>query len=48
MDIEKYHLLTPEQSGFRPGRSTLDDIVDLENYIHEVFKNKQKVFRNIF
>lgn len=40
-DLESKGHLSPEQSGFRPNRSTLDNIIDLETHIKEAFSNKE-------
>ncbi|XP_072403070.1 uncharacterized protein [Diabrotica undecimpunctata] len=41
-DLEHHNLLIPEQAGFRPLRSTIDNVLHLESQINEAFCNKQK------
>ena len=36
-------LITPNQSGFRKGRSTTDQLVHLECFVREAFVQKQHV-----
>ena len=33
----RYHLITKNQSGFRPGDSTTNQLIDLVNEIHHAF-----------
>lgn len=40
--LEHKRLIASEQSGFRKYRSTVDNLIDMESYIHEAFINKQK------
>jgi len=37
--LEKEQLLIPEQNGFRPSRSTLDNLISLESEVHECLAN---------
>jgi Reverse transcriptase (RNA-dependent DNA polymerase) len=46
--LESQNLLTPEQSGFRRGRSVLDHLVRLEEYINDAFLTKQHVVAILF
>jgi len=38
--LEKLKLITPIQSGFSKQRSTTDQLVRLETFVHEAFVNK--------
>ena len=46
--LEKHSLLTPNQSGFRKGRSTTDQLVRLETFIREAFIRKQHLVAVFF
>lgn len=39
--LERRNLISPLQSGFRQGRSTIDNIINLESEIQESFANKE-------
>ena len=41
--LERNKLITPNQSGFRKGRSTTDQLVRLESFLREAFVQKQHV-----
>ena len=41
--LEQNKILTPEQSGFRKQRGTVDHLVCLEAYIRDAFAHKQLV-----
>jgi ribonuclease HI len=46
--LEVNHILTPNQSGFRKRRSTVDQLVRLESLIREAFVKKQHVVAVFF
>lgn len=46
--LETNNLLANNQNGFRPHRSTLDNIIDLESIIQESFANKHKCLAIFF
>ena len=46
--LEKNKIITPMQSGFRKGRSTNDQFVRLETFIHEAFISRQHVVAIFF
>jgi potassium voltage-gated channel Eag-related subfamily H protein 8 len=46
--LEKHSLLTPNQSGFRKGRSTTDQLVRLETFIREAFIRKHHLVAVFF
>lgn len=46
--LEYNKLLAPEQSGFRQGRSTIDNLLELESYVNEGFANNQKCLAVFF
>ena len=37
--LTRYNLITKHQSGFRPGDSTINQLIDLVNEIHHAFDN---------
>ena len=46
--LEQNKILTPEQSGFRKQRGTVDHLVRLETYIRDAFAHKQHVVAVFF
>lgn len=46
--LEKYNLISPVQSGFRKGRSTLDHLVRFETFIRDAFIKKEHVVSVFF
>lgn len=46
--LEERNLLAPLQNGFRHNRSTTDNLVRLESYIHDSFANDEKVLAVFF
>ncbi|XP_044748699.1 uncharacterized protein LOC123309578 [Coccinella septempunctata] len=46
--LQKYNIISPNQSGFRPHRCTLDNLASLHDYISEAFNMRQDVIAAIF
>jgi hypothetical protein len=46
--LERHNLISPNQSGFRKRRGTMDHVVRLETFIHEGFAQKQHVVAIFF
>ena len=51
--LTTHHLITKNQSGFRPGDSTTNQLIDLVNEIHHAFDNTKSlevraIFLDIF
>ena len=46
--LEFYNLISPVQPGFRSERSTNDNLVRLETFIHDAFVKKEQVVAVVF
>lgn len=46
--LENENIISPHQNGFRSNRTTIDNIVALENEIHEAIANHKKCIAVFF
>ena len=46
--LEKHNLLTKFQSGYRAGRSTIDQLIRMESFVRDAFANKQHLIAVFF